>query len=269
MESEDQVKHITMYNKTTTCRCCGDRACFLQMGELIKLQVSYFECNNCGYVQTETPYWLDKAYASVINYSDTGILARNQTNARIVMATLLLIGERAASVIDFAGGYGILVRLLRDFGIQAFWADRYCQNLLANGFEYKNQKAALITTFEAFEHFINPAEELDQLLAIAPNVLISTELMPSPTPKIENWWYYGQNHGQHIGFFRAKTLRKLALDRGKYFYTDNHSYHLISSRRFNPMFWKIAIRLNKYATLFCGKSLTERDHLETIQKNAK
>lgn len=255
-----------MKNTHLSCRCCGHRSDFLQVGVLIGLEVSYFECTQCAYVQTEVPYWLDIAYTSAINDSDTGIMVRNQANARIVLATLLLLGERAASVVDFAGGYGILVRLLRDFGVQAFWADHYCQNLVAKGFEYKNQKAALITSFEAFEHFINPAAELDRILDIAPNVLISTELMPRPTPAIDKWWYYGQNHGQHIGFFRAETLQKLALARGKYFYTDNRSYHLISSKRFNPVLWKVAIRLKKYAPLLRGKSLTEKDHLEIAQK---
>ena len=52
------------------------------------MEVDYFECPNCGYVQTETPYWLGRAYAEAINDNDTGILVRNQANARIVLATI-------------------------------------------------------------------------------------------------------------------------------------------------------------------------------------
>ena len=42
-------------------------------------------------MQTEEPSWLNEAYASTINYSDTGIMSRNLSNLSIVLATLTLI----------------------------------------------------------------------------------------------------------------------------------------------------------------------------------
>ena len=188
------------------CRNCNSHMVALFAGELIGHQVSYFECLNCSYIQTEDPFWLDQAYAEAINDSDTGIMVRNQSNARIVLATMLLLKNLDGTLVDCAGGFGILVRLLRDYGINALWLDRYCNNILARGFEHTNEKAVLVTAFEAFEHFVNPAEELDRLLAIAPNLLLSTEIIADPAPKPQNWWYYGKEHGQHIGFFRIKTF---------------------------------------------------------------
>ena len=38
------------------------------------------KCPKCGYVQTETPYWLEQAYVHAINRSDTGLLRRNARN---------------------------------------------------------------------------------------------------------------------------------------------------------------------------------------------
>lgn len=245
---------------TEICRCCGCKSIFMEMGDLIGHQVSYFECDTCGYVQTETPHWLDQAYAEAINASDTGIMVRNQVNARIVFATMLLLGKLDGILVDCAGGYGILVRLLRDLGVNALWSDRYCQNLLAKGFEYTNEKADLVTAFEAFEHFVNPADELDKLFSISPNVLLSTEIISNPAPKLADWWYYGKNHGQHIGFFRMESLIKLAKSRGKNIVSDGMTYHLITNEKINPIVWKMVLRFNKIIALFHGKDFTTKDH---------
>ena len=77
----------------TSCRLCGSIAKYFQTGKLLDLQVSYFECAVCGYVQTESPYWLERAYTEAINDSDTGIMIRNQANAKICLATMVLLGK--------------------------------------------------------------------------------------------------------------------------------------------------------------------------------
>lgn len=228
-----------------TCRACAGEAKYLWNGKLLDLTVSYFECKVCGYVQTESPYWLERAYSEAINVSDTGIMMRNLANARIVMATLLSLRCLDGRVVDYAGGYGILVRLLRDYGIDALWCDPYCQNLVARGFEYESGKAALVTAFEAFEHFVQPDEELDRLLAIAPNVLLSTFLITGPTPPQDDWWYYGREHGQHIGLFRLKTLELLASRRGKHFVSDGSFYHLISDLPVNRTVWRGLLKVKR------------------------
>ena len=159
------------------CRCCSKiltRELF--SANLLKKNVKYFSCNNCGYVQTEEPSWLEEAYASTINKSDTGIMSRNLSNIPLVLATLILLKNRDSLVVDCAGGHGFLVRLLRDIGVDAFWSDLYSENLVAKGFEYVNtNKANLVTTFESFEHFVRPYDEMTKLLNIAPNILLTTK----------------------------------------------------------------------------------------------
>ncbi len=251
-------------NNVDLCRCCGGDTDFVFSGMLLNHQVKYFDCSNCGYVQTESPYWLEEAYSEAINDSDTGIMARNQYNARAVLVTMWLMGELKGTLVDCAGGYGILVRLLRDFGINALWSDRYCQNLLAKGFEHTDQSAILATAFEAFEHFVNPEEELDRLLSIAPNVLFSTDIISDPAPRQDDWWYYGREHGQHIGFFRIKTLKMIAEKRDKYFYSNGTSYHFISEKPINSVMWNFLLRRNQLLTLLIKKKLhskTWSDHL--------
>lgn len=254
------------------CRVCGSPTRFLWKGSLLDLSVRYFECDTCGYVQTEQPYWLERAYTEAINDSDTGIMQRNLSNARIVLATLLVLGKLKGKVVDCAGGYGILVRLLRDNGVDALWADRYCENLVARGFAHQGEPADLVTAFEAFEHFIDPPAELNRLLAIAGNVLISTQLMPRPTPKQDDWWYYGRDHGQHIGFLRIKTLQTLAQKHGTYLISDGHSYHLFSRDPINKMAWRLfrkaSSMVSPLAKLRVG-SLTWSDHLSiTARKHS-
>lgn len=264
------VPLLTCIDVNQSCRCCSGRAAKVFVGELIGHSVSYFECPECGYLQTESPYWLEQAYTSAINDSDTGIMVRNQINARIVLATLWQLDALNDNLVDCAGGYGILVRLLRDYGVNAFWSDRYCENLLAKGFEHSAEPAILVTAFEAFEHFVNPAEELDRLLAIAPNVLFSTEIIPEPAPTQDDWWYYGQEHGQHIGFFRIRTLERLAIERGKFFISDGRSYHLIASKPINKFMWRVAKRVNGLMSILMKrrlKSKTWSDHELMAQPN--
>lgn len=243
---------------TLACRCCNAPSAAVFSGMLLGRRVAYFECSVCGYVQSEEPYWLDEAYKEAINVSDTGIVARNQSNAQIVLATLVALRKLSGTVVDCAGGYGLLVRMLRDFGVDALWSDQYCQNLVARGFEHQGQKADLVTGFEVLEHYVSPMAELDRLLTVAPNILLSTEIMQHPTPKPEEWWYYGQEHGQHIGFFRIKTLEHMAKSRGKYFISNGTSYHLISDEPVNPVLWRSFMRMNRLMPFYVRRRLKSR-----------
>ena len=239
------------------CRCCSKiltRELF--SANLLKKNVKYFSCNNCGYVQTEEPSWLEEAYASAINKSDTGIMSRNLSNISLVLATLILTKNRNSIVVDCAGGHGFLVRLLRDIGVNAFWSDPYCQNLVAKGFEYVNtnhlntKKVNLITAFESFEHFVRPYDEMIKLLDVAPNILLTTNIIPDPAPLPSNWWYYGLEHGQHIGFYRLRTLQYLADKFGLYLISDGASRHFFSKQKYSYHTWRILIYItNKFPNL--------------------
>lgn len=221
------------------CRNCSESKIIeLFSANVIGNVVKYFECTECRYVQTEEPYWLDEAYSSVINSSDTGIMMRNQNNLALVLATMRSLNQTKGTVVDCAGGYGILVRLLRDRGVEALWSDPYCQNLLAPGFERENEMADLVTAFEAFEHFVEPTAEVEKLFAIAPNLLISTEVIASPAPPPGQWWYYGLEHGQHIGFFRLQTLQFIANRFDKHLISNGKNYHLFTDHPISASGWK-------------------------------
>jgi hypothetical protein len=253
------------------CRLCSSVILSqFSNAKILGHQVMYFECGICGYVQTEEPTWLDEAYKSPINPSDTGIMARNLSNVELVLATLALMKERHGTVVDYAGGYGFLVRLLRDKGIDAFWADPYSENLVARGFEYTGGGGSLLTAFEAFEHFVNPVQEMNQLVSISPNILLTTSLAPSPTPQPSDWWYYGLDHGQHVGFYRLASLQYLADKFGLNLLSDGVSTHLFTQEKFSMTKWKIfrflARRCQK-TFLFGLESRTWADHLQIAKSN--
>ena len=238
------------------CRnCSGSNTIELFSADVIGNTVKYFECPKCRYVQTEEPYWLDQAYSSVINSSDTGIMMRNQNNLALVLATLQSLDQIKGTVVDCAAGYGILVRLLRDRGVEALWSDPYCQNLLAPGFEREKEVAGLVTAFEAFEHFVDPTAEIERLFAIAPNLLISTEVIASPAPPPGEWWYYGLEHGQHIGFFRFQTLEFIAARFGKYLISDGKNYHLFTDRPISALRWRFKGRVARLLPSLFAKGL--------------
>lgn len=81
-------------------------------------------------------------------------MSRNLYNVSLVLGTLTLMKSRSYPVVDYAGGHGFLVRLLRDIGVDAFWSDPFCENLVARGFEYENKnKVELVTAFEFLNIF--------------------------------------------------------------------------------------------------------------------
>jgi hypothetical protein len=228
------------------CRICGGDSHFAFAQPVLGRTVSYFDCATCGYVQTQMPDWLDEAYSSAINDVDTGIMVRNRLNVDRVVMTLLALGQLSGRVVDHAGGYGILVRMLRDIGIEARWSDKYCDNLLARGFESDSAQADLVTAFEVFEHLVDPLRELGSMLTDAPSVLLSTDLITTPDAPPPDWWYYGPEHGQHVGFYRPATLQWMARELGCHHASDGATLHLFSSRPI-PRHWLRLVRMRRLA----------------------
>jgi hypothetical protein len=244
------------------CRVCGAPSRWLRDGPLLGRRVGYFDCAACGYFQTEVPTWLDEAYSSAINDVDTGLMARNLHNLRRVVMTLAAFRRLHGRVVDHAGGYGILVRLLRDVGVDAYWQDKYCANLVARGFEADAGPCELLTAFEVFEHFELPLKELRAMLERAPRVLLSTELIAGEAPPPADWWYLGAAHGQHIGFFRPRTLAWMAQRLGVHHASDGRRLHCFA-RDPVPARWLRGQRLHRLWPLVARwalRPLTQSDH---------
>lgn len=120
------------------CKICNQTAQYLFNAKILKkYNIAYFHCDNCGFLQTEEPYWLDEAYVEPIDISDTGCLQRNIYISKLLTIIILLFFNKDGKFLDYAGGYGILVRLMRDYGFDFYWYDKYAENIFAKGFEHK------------------------------------------------------------------------------------------------------------------------------------
>ena len=233
--------------------CRKESQQFFKAKILDKYEIKYYYCLECGFINTEKPYWLDEAYKNPINKTDTGILSRNINLSRITSLIIYFNYYKKGVFLDYAGGHGTFTRLMRDIGFDFFWQDLYVKNLFANGFEFDkiNKKIELITAFEVFEHFIDPLEELEKMLLISKNILLTTILLPEPVPEIKNWWYYGTEHGQHISFYSKKTLEFLAKKYNLNLYTNGINLHLLTDKKIK--YFKILSRMERLGLFYLIK----------------
>ena len=245
---------------TSICRICAKPVEVVFSAVLLqKYSTQYFKCSQCGYVQTEDPHWLEEAYKSSINDSDTGMIMRNLWLRNVATTLIYFFFDNKGPFLDYGSGYGVFVRLMRDVGFDFSWQDKHTENLFAKGFEFsesKNQKVELLTCFEAFEHFVEPAVELENLLCSSRNILLSTEFIPEPVPAPDKWWYYGMEHGQHIGFFQKKTFDYLAEKHNLHFYTNGQNIHLLTDKHLLPFAFKWMIKLSKYIAPLIQRRMT-------------
>jgi 2-polyprenyl-3-methyl-5-hydroxy-6-metoxy-1,4-benzoquinol methylase len=162
----------------TACKICGGRSELFDAAIVLrKYSVSYYRCSACGFLQTETPYWLKEAYSAAITRLDVGILQRNLLNREISGAVLNLIRLRVEKAVDFGAGHGIFVRLMRDRGFDFRWYDLYASNDYARGFEHKEGSIYdFSTAFEVLEHLTDPIADLSRIMELSPNLLVSTTL---------------------------------------------------------------------------------------------
>lgn len=228
-------------SESTQCRICQMRSVMFDEAEILrKYAVKYFRCTACGFVQTEEPYWLGEAYASAISELDVGIMSRNLNNRNITCAVLRLLIPEAERSLDFGAGHGIFVRLMRDAGFSFYWHDLHASNDYARGFEDKEGRTYdLLTSFEVLEHLVDPVGELSSMMSLSPNVLVSTELLPEPAPRVSEWWYYAPAAGQHVSLYSLEALRLLAQRFGRHL-VSRGPYHLFTTEPKSRFLFRVA-----------------------------
>ena len=230
------------------CKICGKASSKIFRRRILdKYDIDYLQCSSCGFIQTEEPYWLEEAYRSPINIEDTGIIKRNILLAKRTSAVLFCLFDRNGCFLDYGGGYGLFVRMMRDRGFNFYWSDPFTENLFARGFEFnaaRTKQIELITSFECFEHFVSPIEEIEKMFSLSPSILFSTEPFSSGTPDPEEWKYYYFSHGQHISLFSLSSLRSIAQKYHKHFYTNAKSFHLFTDRTLSNTAFNVLLKMS-------------------------
>ncbi|MCK4636060.1 MAG: class I SAM-dependent methyltransferase, partial [Candidatus Moranbacteria bacterium] len=220
------------------CNICGNKSDFLFSSLVLnKHQVKYYKCPNCEFIQTEEPFWLDEAYNNAITDLDIGLVSRNISFSNIIEKIIKSNFNYNAKFLDYADGYGLFVRLMRDKGFDFYREDKYCDNIFAQNYDLedigKNNKFELVTAFEVFEHLEKPLKEIEQMFKYSDNILFSTELHNNQEfKKSDDWWYFTPETGQHVSFYSKKTLDVIANKFNLKYFSNNNSLHMFGKKDF-------------------------------------
>lgn len=250
------------------CKICGHTANHQFSVKIMnKYSGEFFICQNCKFLFAGNSDWLKEAYNNPINLTDTGLVYRNISFHRILTVLIYFLFDKKRKFLDYAGGYGMFTRLMRDVGFNFYWYDPYCSNLLSRGFEYtmdSKEKAEVLTAFEVFEHLENPLSEIEKMLTYSDNIFFSTEVLPMPVPEPDNFWYYGFDHGQHISFYTPYTLSFIAEKYGLNYYNLG-SLHLFTIHKFSLLYLRALKKITKLLYPIVNMNMNSRtfeDHLK-------
>jgi len=247
---------------------------------LRRYDVKYYYCANCGLTKTEDPYWLEEAYQDAVAAADTGLVQRNLAMVSRLSVLLYYGFDPYGRYADIAGGYGMLVRLMRDIGFDFYWDDKYCRNELARGFEVEPMKGPFtaLTAVEVLEHLSDPCGWIQgQLRYYGANSIICTTMTYEGTaPPDRSWWYYSFETGQHISFYQRRTLQFIGQRLGLG-YWHLHGLHVLSDNtlRSNTLLTRLLAYPGLSAYLLTPlsfyvkrkmNSMTFSDHMDLLKK---
>lgn len=254
------------------CNVCGmPNVPFGYARILQKYDIRYFRCTACGFIETEEPYWLEEAYSSPIAKSDIGLVARNLALSRVASSIISSLFNRGGKFVDYGGGYGLFVRLMRDRGLDFYRCDKFCENLFATHFDVplRGNRYEVVTAFEVFEHLHRPLEGIEEMLALSPNILFTTEIVPLGNPAPTEWWYYGLDHGQHISFYTVDSLRAISKRIGLKLYTNGSFIHMLTAKELSPKVFRFLANsrvASVVSMLLKRRSLLEDDYCKIMGK---
>jgi hypothetical protein len=255
--------------------CNGSLDVAFESQVLHRHEATYDYCHGCGFLRARNPRWLAEAYSSAIASIDTGLVMRNIHVARKLSKILLgVLGERGQGrYCDIAGGFGLLTRLMRDYGFDFYWSDKYCDNLMARGFEYKPELGTCyaVTAIEIMEHLEDPLGFVSEALerTKAKVFIFTTELFEGTPPAPSNWWYYSFETGQHIAFFQRRTLELMAKKLGLFFISE-HGVHIFSREPIK--LWRLRLALGRFGNfltrnsrrMLVGKVMSDHQQLKQL-----
>jgi len=250
-----------------TCPACTGQLSPFGQAAVLGHEVQYSICKQCGLVRTEEPHWLDEAYDEAISSLDVGLVGRCWALADWTEA-IARSYRPDGRLLDWAGGHGLLTRMLRDRGLDCWHHDSMAKNIHAVGFEGSlSDDYDLITAFEVLEHLWDPLQTLKDLAARTEVLLFTTTLLPEPPRVPGSWWYYAPETGQHVCFHTEASLTWIANTLGRELLTNGVDRHalvspgnlgligrrIVRSRRFHRVVGPILRRTGATA------SLTESD----------
>lgn len=220
-----------------SCKICGTDS-FLSFKNILlfKYEVSFYQCHSCGYIQSEEPFWLEEAYKDqAVSVYDINIIERNIFWRERVASLIDSAFRKDGKFIDYGGGTGIFVRLMRNLGYDYYLFDSYSKNLFAREFYVEiptfSGKAELLTAFEVFEHLVDPVDEVKKMFSLSDTILFSTTLQPDYQVTKDNWKYLAPETGQHISLYTLDSLNALAKRFDATLISNGTNAHILSRKK--------------------------------------
>ena len=246
------------------CLVCGKKSRIIFSSKVLnKYDADYNQCDNCGFISVAEPFWLNEAYADAITSLDIGLVFRNEAYAPLVSLLIDTVLNPEGSFLDFGGGYGLFVRMMRDRGYNFFRQDTYCDNLFAKGFDIDNAIIPLppffelVTAFEVMEHLPDPISGVENMLSHGKRILFSTELQPERISTVNDWWYFIPETGQHVSLYSRRSLELLASRFSLHYYQINSGLHFFTPDKTDFRLFSICKRKkfvhDLYRKFFCKK----------------
>jgi hypothetical protein len=260
--------------KSVCCVCGSQNKNIFTAAVLDKYNITYLQCENCELIQPQQPhFWISEAYNSPITSLDIGIVWRNIYITRVVISIArVFFNTDFKSFVDFGGGYGMLVRMMRDNGFDFYRYDTYCDNLFAKHFDIidnDKKKYELLTAFELFEHLSDPIVEIQKMFELSDNILFSTLVQPQKVySDSAEWWYFMPETGQHLSIYSVKTLNLIAKKFECNYYTDGKMFHLFTRKKISNFIFKLLTNRHLsyiISPLLRKKTLVPKD-LDLIRK---
>jgi len=233
-----------------SCNICKCTTVPINRAQILgKYSIQYYSCENCGFIQTEEPYWLNEAYASVIAQSDIGLVGRNIKLSNFCSAFIPLFYNSNGQFLDYGGGNGMFVRLMRDKGYNFYWQDKFSQNQFAKGFEVIDEEEfSILTAFEVFEHLSQPVSEIERMFSYSDTIIFTTRLLPRWNIAPNEWWYFTLDTGQHVSLYSKESLEFIANKFNVKLSTNGVSIHVLSPKKIPDVLLK-ALSLRPFASI--------------------
>lgn len=268
------------------CVICGNANQFTTTKTTIlnTFQTNLIHCQRCDFEWLSgANNWLDKAYKNPIANTDTGIVRRNM-ELHPILSSFLMLGGSTSRCLDWGSGSGLLVRLLRDDGLDCIGLEPFTEPVLAPGFTYKQEyevrskgSFCCVIAIEVVEHLLSPVEFFQSVLSLSDTIIFTTELTDFNTEG-DNWWYYSQDTGQHISFYSSTSLKLLAANFGAIYQpARGQSLHMITRSPSQARLFKLACGTHRSPFIHMATkawrrlirrptSLIMKDHLDAKNK---
>ena len=216
------------------CPLCGFSTCTLTSGE----NREYRLCSQCRAISVPARFHISRD-DEVKRYLEHNNNLENEGYVQMFQEKIsILQAYEIKSALDYGCGYEPVLKTLMER--QGIKADGYDPNFFPD--TRLDKRYDLVISTETFEHFRNPAEEIQRITdRVTPGgyLAIMTRFYPTgdngfQPDKFANWYY--KRDPTHIFFYCTKTFQWLAKNIGfKMVFNNDHDFVVLKKPRPAPV----------------------------------